>query len=501
VKILFVMRNSGYTRNWEWVIRVLAERGHRVHIGFELERPQVEVAERLACEFPGVTFGYVPLRLDFWQPLLHAIGKTIDYLRYLEPMFREATKLRARARRALSPPTAVLLSSWPLRTAACRRILDRTLRACERAIPTAREIDRYIREADDVVMATPLVGGECQHDYLRSARQLGRMVVYPVNSWDNLTSKGLVHLVPDRMYVWNEVQHREAVELHGIPSERIAVVGAHSFDHWFDWQPSTSREEFARKVGVSSEQPILLYVCSSTFIARDERPIVRRWAEALRASDDPLLREASILVRPHPSNRFWHKNPLAGLEKTVVWPLGGMEPRSTEARSDYYDSLYHSAAVIGVNTSALIEAAIVGRRTYTFLLPELRETQEGTLHFHYLLCEHGGPLRVADGFDEHLSQLSEGLRNPEPSGWNLGFLRSFVRPQGLDEPCAPLVVDDLEREFTEFMPAADRSSALLRTILYPLAAAAHLSPRTRRHRARHRRARQEPAGRVAIEDA
>ena len=445
MKILFVMRNSGYTRNWEWVIRVLAERGHRVHIGFELERPQVEVAERLACEFPGVTFGYVPLRLDFWQPLLHAIGKTIDYLRYLEPTFREATKLRARARRALSPPTAVLLSSWPLRTAACRRILDRTLRACERAIPTAREIDRYIREADyDVVMATPLVGGECQHDYLRSARQLGRMVVYPVNSWDNLTSKGLVHLVPDRMYVWNEVQHREAVELHGIPSERIAVVGAHSFDHWFDWRPRTTRAAFCAQVGLDPERPFLLYVCSSGFVAADERPVVARWLALVRS--DPELARAGVLVRPHPTNgAIWADHPLGSFANVAVWPPVGDDPTDEQRRAAFYDSIHHAAAVVGANTTALIDAAIVGRRTLSLLLPELRGAQEQTLHFRYLLPDHGGPLLVADTPEEHVGHLRALLAGGDDDSWRLGFLRRFVRPHGLDEPAAPRLVDDLER--------------------------------------------------------
>ena len=43
------------------------------------------------------------------------------------------------------------------------------------------------------------------------------------------------------------------------------------------------------------------------------------------------------------------------------------------------------AAVVGLNTSALVEAAIVDRPVFTILLPEFRENQEGTFHFHHLL--------------------------------------------------------------------------------------------------------------------
>ena len=49
-----------------------------------------------------------------------------------------------------------------------------------------------------------------------------------------------------------------------------------------------------------------------------------------------------------------------------------------------YDTVHHSAAVVGFNTSAEIEAAIVGRRPTTILDPKA-EGQKGTPALHYLL--------------------------------------------------------------------------------------------------------------------
>ena len=53
-------------------------------------------------------------------------------------------------------------------------------------------------------------------------------------------------------------------------------------------------------------------------------------------------------------------------------------PVGTQARNDYFNSLYHSAAVVGINTSAMLEAAVVGRRSFTVLLGDIREGQEGS---------------------------------------------------------------------------------------------------------------------------
>ena len=54
--------------------------------------------------------------------------------------------------------------------------------------------------------------------------------------------------------------------------------------------------------------------------------------------------------------------------------------------------MFHSVAVVGVNTSALIESGIVGRPVYTVLADEFAGQQEGTLHFQHLKNVNGGLL-------------------------------------------------------------------------------------------------------------
>src|SRR4030095_13968020 len=94
-----------------------------------------------------------------------------------------------------------------------------------------------------------------------------------VASWDNLTSKGLVRVLPDHVVVWNEAQKREATALHGVPADRVLVTGAQLFDRWFTMQPSRSREEFCRAAGLDPERPFLLYVGASLFIAPGGVPV------------------------------------------------------------------------------------------------------------------------------------------------------------------------------------------------------------------------------------
>jgi hypothetical protein len=49
-----------------------------------------------------------------------------------------------------------------------------------------------------------------------------------------------------------------------------------------------------------------------------------------------------------------------------------------------------------LNTSAFLEAAVVGKPVHTVLVDDIsKHNQEGTIHFHYLLDVNGGLLRVA----------------------------------------------------------------------------------------------------------
>src|SRR5207245_2631923 len=168
----------------------------------------------------------------------------------------------------------------------------------ERAIPTSRRIDRFLREsAPDVVLATPIIEfASSQVEYVKSARKLRIPSAVTVASWDNLTGKGLIRVVPDRVFVWNEIQVEEAVELHGMPPERVVATGAPKFDEWFERRPRGTYPEFALRVGLAPDRPFLLYVCSAPFIAPEEVGFVRTWLEALRSERDSHLHDIGVLV-------------------------------------------------------------------------------------------------------------------------------------------------------------------------------------------------------------
>jgi hypothetical protein len=455
MRVLFAITHLGFLRNFESSLALLAEHGHAVHLvtdrapaaGVTDGRP---ILERLSARAPGM-FSTETIRAatrDRQAAIANGVRGALNYWRYLAPEFAGAPLLRERARQ-LAPAPLARLSGLPLvGSRPGLRALKALARRVERTLPVRPEVaalfDRY---QPDVLLVTPLLYfGSRQADYVRAARARGIPSVLGVGSWDHLSTKGLLHELPDRILVWNEPQRVEAVELHGARPEQVIVTGAQAYDHWFATTPSTDRTAFCARAGLPVDRPYFLYLCSSPFIAPPphEVAVVRRWLEAVRQSPDPVLQSAGVLVRPHPQNaEQWADVDLAPLGDVAIWPRAGANPIGGDARSEYYDSMYHAYGVVGVNTSAMIESGIIGRLVFSFHVPELSGTQEGTLHFRHL--RRGGLLRLAGSLDEHVAQLGASFASAEEDRARVReFIRLFVRPYGLDEPATPRVVEAIE---------------------------------------------------------
>jgi hypothetical protein len=487
MKILFLARHFSYLRLFESAIVELARRGHSIHLSADKEEAMggTQMVERLASQYPGITVGWTPSRESgAWLDLGRKLRLGVDYLRYLHPRYASTPRLRGRAADRTPAPVLWLARLPGVRTSTGRSVLSWVLRQLEEAIPRSLALDAFFREQNpDIVLITPLIDlGSPQSDHHRGARALGLRTVLAVGSWDHLSSKSLLRDVPDLVTVWNDVQKQEAIDLHGVPEDRIAVTGAQCYDQWFNRQPSRSRQQFCDRVGLDPDKPFVLYVCSSLFKnTANEAQFVESWIQAVRATRHRLLREAGILVRPHPSRLHeWQHTDLTEFTNVALY---GAHPVDEESKNDYFDSLYFSAAVVGLNTSAFLEAGVVGRPVFTVLLPEIsRDNQEGTIHFHYLLNVAGGLLSAARSLEEHVDELHATLAAgvvDEPRSRR--FTGAFIRPHGWDVPATPRFADAIEAASRKPGPRPERPPLVLlvvRLLLLPWLAVALLRTRT-----------------------
>jgi len=511
-RMLFVMLHPGFVRYYDDALQALAAAGHQIHVAFEVSRTKLGedvTAQRLASISARITCGPAPTRAESvrtflarsdrtairsggavrrwrdpearaaaWESFGTTVRLALDYIRYLEPAFAQASALRARAEKRLPRVYPPLLRGVARLGSVARAGLTRMLHGLESLVPPNTAIDDFIREhRPHLLLVTPLVElGSQQVDYVKSARRLGVRSALCVASWDNLTSKGLIRVTPDHVVVWNESQKLEAATLHGVRPEQVVVTGAQLFDRWFDAKPSRTREEFCRLVGLDPARRFVLYVGSSMFIAPDEVPFVERWLAALRRAEAART-PVSVLFRPHPANaEQWRALDVGPATDTALWPPIGTDPTAAEFRSDFFDSLYYSAAVVGINTSAQIEAAIVGRPVLTIHAPEFAHAQEGTLHFRHLVRADAGCVIEARTLEEHTAQLLAAIDDPSSAvERNQQFIASFIRPRGVDAPVVPAFVEAIGDLAAHAPPQARPERTWVRAARTPAVALAWLA--------------------------
>jgi hypothetical protein len=445
MRLLFSAPHFAYFRNFESVLETLAAQGHHIHLAADETEAfgGQALVERLAASYPRVTYGSVPSAADEpWMRFAQKVRYSLDYVRFCAPRYADVPKLRLR-----NVERAPRMVRWLMKGVGTSP-LAATLKWLERSMPRSASIRSWLQDlAPDAVILTSLTFSRSSAiEQLKAARGLGIPTAAAIMSWDHLSSKALLHIAPDRTFVWNEVQKREATEMHGLAPESIVVTGAQCYDQWFDRRPSRTRNAFCADMGLDPSRPFVLYLCStmSPVPTPVEPQFVKEWVTALRASADPTLRDVGVLVRPHPERlKEWTDISLNGFDNVVVH---GGTPIDTTSKADYFDGLIFSHAVVGLCTSAFLEAAIAGRPVLTLLLPAYRMHQDGMAHFRYLLEVEGGLLHAAPDLSKHLRDLSDLLsRGAEREERNVRFLTAFVRPHGLGVQATPAFVSAVEQ--------------------------------------------------------
>ena len=252
--------------------------------------------EEMASSYPHdsvrvlpLEFQFGPLRRRYWAARQHLLWDRAmtDTLRQKKADLRQRFPLMAPAVQAGNR----LLRLFPS--------LRRRVLCWERFILEEKAIDKIlsVESVDAVLMGSP---GYFEQDaiLLHAAVKRGIPVTAAILSWDNLSSKGLINPQPHRLLVWSDHMRKEAIDLQGIPSERIIETGTTVHDAFANAERFGSRAENLRRLGLDPERRIILYGTNHGGSFRDEVEVVKRVAEWVE--NDELGKGCQLWVRLHP---------------------------------------------------------------------------------------------------------------------------------------------------------------------------------------------------------
>ena len=389
---------------------------------------------------------------------------------------RPTAPARGSARRSRPPP-------WRGRRSAAARAARRAIGGAVRAGRAGGADERRDRAVAGRAAARRRPVHAVPRPALRSSptscarrRRSGCASAICVKSWDNLSSKSVIRPVPDRLFVWNEVQRGEAASLHGIPPERVVVTGAQCFDDWFDWPPRP-RDEFAARAGLDPFEA----VSSSTHAARRGRASRRSPSSA--AGSPRCARTAgrsprrACIVRPAP------EAPADLARRGLRRPgrrVGVPARRARPDRPRVEGRLLRLDLSLGRRRRPEHQRDDRGGDRRPARADRARpRVRAGPAGDAALPLPARGRRRAAHGRAD-----ARGARRPARAGdrrrgrrrqRTRAFVSEFVRPFGLDVAATPLFVDEVERFARSAAPRPQRTPASLlplRPLLVPLAARA-----------------------------
>ncbi len=209
-RVLFALHEPGYFRMYGSTIVEMGRRGWDVLLVFDRPHKRGENQQLPAGAGGNVrSLGRLPGKAAGPARMLRL---ALDYVRYLEPAFAQAEFLRRRSEKHLPDTLGFLtrvrqLPRWVVGASI------RLGRLAERLIPVNRAMLDFVRKVHpDVIVVTPvvIVGQSRQTELIKVGQASNVPVIVGAASWDHLTSKGLIGVLPDALTVWNETQAHEA---------------------------------------------------------------------------------------------------------------------------------------------------------------------------------------------------------------------------------------------------------------------------------------------------
>lgn len=226
--------------------------------------------------------------------------------------------------------------------------------------PKQEHLDILKTWKPDLIIATSLMFYHSGEDilYALAANSLNIPLWGIAPTWDCLTNKSFTWPMPDLMFCWNESHKNQLVEYHNMVSDKIKVIGAYKFESFLEPYALMRKDKFHAKYEFSEKEKTLLYVCSSPTVYGDESDFIYQLAK---------VTGKQILIQLHPDKV---KN--INLKETQQIKFS-----VTDSRDNYH----YCEEVWGINTSAFLEAGLLGKPIKVITLPIDGFGQQDSIHF------------------------------------------------------------------------------------------------------------------------
>jgi len=259
---------------------------------------------------------------------------------------------------------------------------------------------------------------------LREAKKRNIRTIGLVNSWDKVTARAVMRLLPDKIIVFNDIVKCEMVKYNDIKEKHIFVSGLPQYDMYFNRsEPYSTREDFFKKIHIDPKNKLIVYApMGRTFsnIDWDVYDILEKMNKngefgenvsiLVRFQPNDFIDEGEIQRRPnlkydYPGKRFT-------ATRGVDWDMNESDIRHL------YDTLFYLDVVVCWAGSFGIDAVIFGKPVVHPNLPlridepRMNSPREHYTFTHYKKALGSGGLKLAGTEEELKNAIKSYLDDP-----------------------------------------------------------------------------------------
>lgn len=263
--------------------------------------------------------------------------------------------------------------------------------------------------------------GESDLDLIRESKKRGIFVVGMVRSWDNLTGRGIVREVPDRIIVQNEIMKEECKKYNGTIEKNMEIVGIAHYDNYLN-MAVTPRDIFFNKVGLDPNKKTVLFVTiADGFLqkqfSKDSISYNEYALELLKHLDPDKIQ---ILVRLPVIGKADVSNLKLPSNFRLDYPEALFSKGELDKNADQHlvDSICNSDVVLPGPSTIAMDALFFDKPVVLIGFDEMKDVGEKESIRKFFKLEHLQPLikskgvRIAYNENELSKYLNDYLSNP-----------------------------------------------------------------------------------------
>lgn len=264
---------------------------------------------------------------------------------------------------------------------------------------------------------------EPEINILREAKHRGVKTVGLINSWDKVTSRCIMRLLPDKLIVFNNIVKNEVIVHDEMKEEDIYVSGLPQYDCYF-LPGITKREDFFKQIGLDSQKKMIVFSAAGRNYIDSDRAAIGMLYRLV--ADGKFSEKTTLLVRfpPNdlpPAEKLKNVPDLAydypgihfAAKRGVDWDMSSGDTQHLK------DTLHHASIIVSYASSMAVDAAVFNKPIINlyFEINKPASSRKATTFFykvdHYKNILSSGGVKLASSEEELVNLINRYLLEPK----------------------------------------------------------------------------------------